>query len=81
MPKILVLYHSVYGHIETMAQAVGEGAREVAGATVTVKRVPETMSAESLRQMGGKSDQNTAIATPDELADYDAILFGTPTRF
>ena len=81
MPKILVLYHSVYGHIEAMAQAVAEGAREVADAIVTVKRVPETMSAESLRQMGGKMDQTTAVATPDELGDHDAIVFGTPTRF
>lgn len=81
MPKILVLYYSLYGHIEVMAHAVAEGAREVAGALVTVKRVPETMPAESLRQMGGKPDQTAAIATPDELADNDAILFGTPTRF
>jgi NAD(P)H dehydrogenase (quinone) len=81
MTKILILYHSVYGHIETMAQAEAEGAREVAGAVVTLKRVPETMSADAVRAAGGKLDQAAAVATPDELADYDAIIFGTPTRF
>jgi NAD(P)H dehydrogenase (quinone) len=81
MPRILVLYHSVFGHIEVMAQAVAEGAREVAGAVVTVKRVPETLPDEALRQMGAKLDQAPAVATPDDLAEHDAILFGTPTRF
>ena len=81
MPRILVLYHSLFGHIETMAQAVAEGAREVAGANVAVKRVPETTPVETLRQMGARLDQSPAVATPDELADHDAILFGTPTRF
>jgi NAD(P)H dehydrogenase (quinone) len=81
MTKILILYHSLYGHIETMAQAEAEGAREVAGAVVTLKRVPETMSADAVRAAGGKLDQAAAVATPDELADYDAIIFGTPTRF
>ncbi|MCW5658772.1 MAG: NAD(P)H:quinone oxidoreductase [Burkholderiaceae bacterium] len=81
MSKILVLYYSAYGHIEVMAQAVAEGAREVPGAVVTVKRVPETMSPEALRQMGAKVDNNTAVATPDDLASHDAIVFGTPTRF
>jgi NAD(P)H dehydrogenase (quinone) len=81
MSKILVLYYSAYGHIEVMAQAVAEGAREVPGTVVTVKRVPETMSPEALRQMGAKVDTTTAIATPDDLANHDAIVFGTPTRF
>ena len=81
MTKILILYHSLYGHIETMAQAEAEGARDVAGAVVTVKRVPETMSADAVRLAGGKLDQAAPVATPDELADYDAIIFGTPTRF
>lgn len=81
MTKLLVLYHSMYGHIETMAQAVAEGAREVAGVEVTVKRVPETMDAEIFKAAGGKTDQAAPVATPAELADYDAIIFGTPTRF
>ncbi len=81
MTKVLVLYHSMYGHIETMANAVAEGARSVAGVEVTVKRVPETMDAEIFKNAGGKTDQVAAIATPAELADYDAIIVGTPTRF
>lgn len=81
MTKLLVLYHSMYGHIETMAQAVAEGAREVAGVEVTVKRVPETMDAEIFKAAGGKTDQAAPVATPAELANYDAIIFGTPTRF
>ena len=81
MAKVLVLYHSFYGHIETMAHAEAEGAREVAGTVVTVKRVPETMSADAVRQAGGKLDQAAPVASPEELADYDAIIFGTPTRF
>ena len=81
MAKILVLYHSLYGHIETMAQAEAEGAREVPGTEVTLKRVPETMSAEAVRAAGGKLDQAGEVARPDELADYDAVIFGTPTRF
>ena len=81
MTKILVLYHSMYGHIETMAHAVAEGARGVAGVEVTVKRVPETMDAASFKAAGGKAEQQAAVATPAELADYDAIIVGTPTRF
>lgn len=81
MTKLLVLYHSMYGHIETMANAVAEGARGVAGVEVTVKRVPETMDAEVFKAAGGKTDQAAAVATPAELADYDAIIIGTPTRF
>jgi len=81
MTKILVLYHSLYGHIERMAQAEAEGAREVGNATVVIKRVPETMSDDAVRQVGGKLQQSAAIADPAELPDYDAIIFGTPTRF
>ena len=81
MAKVLVLYHSIYGHIEAMAQAVAEGAREVKGAEVVLKRVPETMSDELFKKSGGKSDQAAPIAQPGELSDYDAILFGTGTRF
>lgn len=80
MAKVLVLYYSMYGHIETMAHAVAEGAQKVDGVEVTVKRVPETMSGEAFLKAGGKT-QNTPQATPQELADYDAIIFGTPTRF
>ncbi|CAI2055199.1 Trp repressor-binding protein [Serratia ficaria] len=81
MAKVLVLYYSMYGHIETLAQAVAEGARRVSGVEVSVKRVPETMPAEAFAKAGGKSDQPAPIATPQELADYDGIIFGTPTRF
>ncbi len=81
MTKVLVLYHSMYGHIETMAHAVAEGARTVADVEVTVKRVPETMDAEIFKNAGGKTDQAAALATPAELAEYDAIIVGTPTRF
>ena len=80
MAKVLVLYYSTYGHIETMAQAVAEGARE-GGAEVAVKRVPETVPEEIARQNHFKLDQEAPIATVDELADYDAIIFGAPTRF
>jgi NAD(P)H dehydrogenase (quinone) len=81
MAKVLVLYHSFYGHIETMAGAVAEGAREVAGAQVDVKRVPETVPDDVFRKSGGKADQAAPIAKPEELANYDAIIFGTGTRF
>lgn len=81
MIKLLVLYHSMYGHIETMAQQVAEGAKSVPGVEVVVKRVPETMDPDSFSAVGGKSEQTAAVATPAELADYDAIIFGTPTRF
>ncbi|MEQ4531620.1 MAG: NAD(P)H:quinone oxidoreductase, partial [Mixta sp.] len=70
-----------YGHVETMAQAVAEGARNVSGAEVTIKRVPETMDAERFAQVGGKTNQDAPEATPEELPQYDAILIGTPTRF
>jgi len=81
MAKVLVLYHSYYGHIEAMAGAVAQGAREVEGVSVDVKRVPETVPAEVFAKTGGKADQPAPIAQPAELANYDAILFGTPTRF
>ncbi|WP_423822671.1 NAD(P)H:quinone oxidoreductase [Salinisphaera sp. SPP-AMP-43] len=81
MKKILVLYYSMYGHIETLARAVVEGAESVDGVEVTLKHVPETMSAEALTNIGAKQDLTGSEATPAELADYDAIIFGTPTRF
>ncbi len=81
MTRILVLYYSTYGHIETMAGAVAEGARSVAGTEVIVKRVPEIMSDEALKKIGAKVDQAAPLADPKELGDYDAICFGTPTRF
>lgn len=81
MAKVLVLYYSMYGHIEVMAQAVAEGAREVEGVSAVVKRVPETIPEDRARAIGVKLDQPAPIATTDELADYDAIIFGTPTRF
>jgi NAD(P)H dehydrogenase (quinone) len=81
MAKILILYYSFYGHIESMAQAEAEGAREVAGTEAAIKRVPETMSIEAVRAAGGKLGQMAPVASPDELASYDAVIFGTPTRF
>jgi len=80
MAKVLVLYYSSYGHIETMANAVAEGAR-AAGATVDVKRVPETVPAEIAASAHFKLDQAAPVATVNELADYDAIIVGTGTRF
>jgi len=80
MPKVLVLYHSAYGHIETMANAVAEGAR-AAGATVDVKRVPETVPEAVAQASHFKLDQAAPIATIGELADYDAIVVGAGTRF
>jgi NAD(P)H dehydrogenase (quinone) len=80
MAKILVLYYSTYGHVEQMAYAVAEGARET-GAEVVVKRVPELVPEEAARQNHFKLDQPAPIATVAELADYDGIIFGTPTRY
>lgn len=80
MTKVLVLYYSMYGHLDAMAAAVAEGARG-AGAEVTVKRVPETMTAEQLSAAGAGADRSIPEATVEELADYDAIILGTPTRF
>lgn len=80
MTKILVLYHSTYGHIETMAKAVAEGARE-AGATVDIMRVPETVPDELAKASHYKMDQEAPIATVDDLANYDAIILGVGTRY
>jgi NAD(P)H dehydrogenase (quinone) len=80
MTKVLVLYYSSYGHIETMAQAVAEGVRE-AGAEAVIKRVPELVPEEIARKSGYKLDQPAPVATINELADYDAVIFGTGTRF
>src|ERR1700739_273285 len=80
MAKILVLYYSAYGHIETMANAVAEGARET-GAQVDIKRVPELVPDEVARKSYYKLDQPAPVATVEELANYDAIVVGTGTRF
>ncbi len=81
MTKILVLYYSMYGHIETLADAVAQGAASVPGVTVDLKRVPELMPEEAARKAGAKLDQAAPLAAPSDLADYDAVIFGTPTRF
>ncbi|TLD72444.1 NAD(P)H:quinone oxidoreductase [Phragmitibacter flavus] len=81
MSKILVLYYSTYGHVETLASAIAEGAREVEGTEVIIKRVPETMPPDVAKQYGAKLDQAAPEASPKELGEYDAIIFGTPTRF
>lgn len=81
MARVLVLYYSMYGHVETMANAVADGARSVAGSEVTIKRVPDLLPPDVARKAGAKVDQPAPLATVDELADYDAIIFGTPTRF
>lgn len=80
MAKVLVLYYSMYGHIQRMAEAVAEGVSE-AGAEVAVKRVPELVPEEVLARSGAQRDLSHPVAEPDELADYDAIIVGTPTRF
>jgi NAD(P)H dehydrogenase (quinone) len=80
MTKVLVLYYSAYGHIETMAQAVAEGARQ-AGAEVDIKRVPELVPEEVARKSNYKLDQSAPIAKPNDLVDYDAIIVGTGTRY
>ncbi len=83
--KILVVIHSLYGHIQHMAEAVAEGARGVEDVEVTIKRIPETLSAEILEKMGATaSQQNLAalpVAQPEDLKEADGIIFGTPTRF
>jgi len=80
MARVLVLYYSSYGHIETMAHAVAEGARG-AGATVDVKRVPELVPDAVARKSGYKLDQAAPVASVEDLAGYDAVIFGVPTRF
>lgn len=79
--RVLVLYYSSYGHVEAMAEAVAEGARAVEGVEVAVKRVPETVPEEIAKQFHFKLDQKAPIATPQELAEYDAIVVGCPTRY
>jgi NAD(P)H dehydrogenase (quinone) len=81
MARILILYYSTWGHVERMAQEEAEGARSVSGTVVTVKRVPETMPADTIVAIHAKTEQAAPIAVPEELAEYDAIIFGTPTRF
>jgi NAD(P)H dehydrogenase (quinone) len=80
MAKVLVLYYSSYGHIERMADAAADGVREARGDAI-VKRVPELVPEEIARKSGYKLDQKAPVATVDELPDYDAFIFGTPTRF
>lgn len=80
MTKVLVLYYSSYGHIEAMASAVADGARD-AGATVAIRRVPELVPEAVASNSGYKINQSAPVATVSELADYDAIIIGTPTRF
>jgi NAD(P)H dehydrogenase (quinone) len=83
--KVLVVYYSLYGHIARMAEAVAEGAREVGGAEVLVRRVPETLPAEVIAKMGAAEAQKklsqVPVCTMDELGSADAVIFGTPTRF
>jgi NAD(P)H dehydrogenase (quinone) len=83
--KVLIVYYSMYGHIHRMADAVAEGVREVGGAEVELRRVPETLSQEVLTKMGAvdaqKTMSNVPICTVDELGSADAIIFGSPTRF
>ncbi|HEX6362046.1 MAG TPA: NAD(P)H:quinone oxidoreductase, partial [Albitalea sp.] len=81
MARVLVLYYSMYGHIETMASAVAEGAREANASKVDIKRVPELVPPDVFAKAGGKANQPAPVAQPGDLANYDAILFGTPTRF
>jgi NAD(P)H dehydrogenase (quinone) len=83
--KLLVVYYSMYGHIHRLAEAIAEGAREVKGAEVELRRVPETLPEEALKKMGAlealKRFAHVPTATVEELAQADAIIFGTPTRF
>jgi NAD(P)H dehydrogenase (quinone) len=81
MTKVLVLYYSTYGHIETMANAVSEGARTIPGTEVAVKRVPELVPEAVAKASHFKTEQAAPVATVAELADYDAIIIGTPTRY
>jgi NAD(P)H dehydrogenase (quinone) len=80
MTKVLVLYYSSYGHIEAMAKAIADGVRS-ANVEAVLKRVPELVPADEARRAGMKLDQSAPLATLEELPSYDAIIFGTPTRF
>lgn len=80
MTRILVLYYSSYGHVRALAEAEAEGALSVAGTSVDIRRIPETVP-EPVRRAAGYVDDDTPIATPADLAAYDGIIFGTPTRF
>ena len=80
MTKVLVLYYSSYGHIEAMANEIAEGARST-GAQVDIKRVPELMPEDVAKSSGVKLDQDAPVAKPDDLVNYDAVIFGSPTRF
>lgn len=83
--NILVVFYSMYGHVHRMAEAVAEGVREVKGAEAFLRRVPETLSDQVLQAMGAvesqKSMAHIPVCSPEELAEYDAVIFGTPTRF
>ncbi len=83
--KALVLFYSMYGHVYKMAEAIAEGIREIEGAEVVLKRMPETLPVEVLEKMGAveaqKGWEHLPVADPNELGDYDLIFFGTPTRF
>lgn len=85
MMKVLVVFYSTYGHVYKMAQAIAEGAKEISGTSVEVRRVPETLPSDVLEKMGAieaqKAFADVPVCTVDELATADAIIFGTPTRF
>jgi NAD(P)H dehydrogenase (quinone) len=81
MTRVLVLYYSSYGHVEAMAEAAAEGARGVQGTQVDIKRAPELVPEEIAKKSNMKLDQPAPVAAPGELADYDAVIFGTPTRY
>jgi NAD(P)H dehydrogenase (quinone) len=81
MVRVLILYHSTYGHVERMAEAVAEGARSVEGVEAEIRRVPELVPEDVARQSGYKLDQAAPIASVDELPDYDAIIIGAGTRY
>jgi NAD(P)H dehydrogenase (quinone) len=81
MTRVLVLYHSAYGHVETMAWSIAEGARSIEGVEVDLRRAPETVPEDLARKSGFKLDQPAPVAKIDELADYDAIVIGCGTRY
>ncbi len=81
MSRVLILYYSAFGETEALARAAAEGAREVPGTLVELKRVPELVPEDLARRSGYRLDQPAPVATADDLSDYDAVLFGSPTRF